>query len=97
MARVSSPSSVLTVDNAFSTFWEKTPYGKGDGTIKHVTCPCAFTMGQNDAVVPNYMVMDNYNALRANSVLLPYLNCGHSPMVDCLDQMAKDVEEFFTT
>ena len=91
--------NLVDLDWALATFnmsSEFTPYGKGDGTIKDVTCPCAFTMGQNDVVVPNYMVMDNYNALRPNSVLLPYANCGHSPMVDCLDQMAKDVEDFFT-
>ncbi|MBR2974918.1 MAG: alpha/beta hydrolase, partial [Clostridia bacterium] len=67
----------------------------GDGTIKDVTCPCAFTMGENDVVVPNYMVMDNYNALRSVSTLLPYPKCGHSPMVDCLDRLAADVVAFF--
>lgn len=75
---------------------EYTPYGKGDGSIKNITCPCAFTMGEKDFVVPTYMVMDNYNALKAQSILLPYANCGHSPMVDCPDTLAKDVVEFFT-
>ena len=46
-------------------------------------------------VVPDYMVMDNYNALKDKAILLPYVNCGHSPMVDCLDKLVKDVEEFF--
>lgn len=74
---------------------EYTPYGKGDGTIKNIVCPCAFTMADKDVVVPDYMVMDNYNALKDKAVLLPYVNCGHSPMVDCLDKLVKDVEEFF--
>ena len=73
---------------------EYTPYGKGDGSIRNVTCPVALTMGEKDIVVPGYMVMENYNAL-ANATLLPYENCGHSPMVDCPDRLAADVCAFF--
>jgi len=76
---------------------EYTPYGKGDGSIANVVCPVALTMGEKDAVVPDYMVMDNYNALGDKATLLPYENCGHSPMVDCPDKLAKDVIEFFKT
>lgn len=74
---------------------EYTPYGKGDGTIKNIKCPVALTMGEKDVVVPDYMVLDNYNALGSLATLLPYENCGHSPMVDCPDRLAKDVVEFF--
>jgi pimeloyl-ACP methyl ester carboxylesterase len=42
------------------------------------------------------MVMDNYNALKDLAILLPYPNCGHSPMVDCPDKLADDVVEFFS-
>jgi len=73
---------------------EYTPYGKGDGSIKRVTCPVALTMGEKDIVVPSYMVMENFNAL-ADAKLLPYENCGHSPMVDCPDRLAADVTAFF--
>ena len=74
---------------------EFTPYGPGDGSIHQVKCPCAFTTGEMDIVVPGYMVMDNFNALREQSILLPYANCGHSPMVDCPDRLAQDVIQFF--
>ena len=74
---------------------EYTPYGKGDGTIKNIKCPVALTMAEKDVVVPDYMVLDNYNALGELATLLPYENCGHSPMVDCPDRLAKDVVEFF--
>ena len=75
---------------------EYTPYGKGDGTIHDIKCPVALTMAEKDIVVPDYMVMDNYNALGELATLLPYENCGHSPMVDCPDRLAKDVVEFFS-
>lgn len=74
---------------------EYTPYGKGDGSIHNIVCPVALTMGEKDIVVPDYMVMDNYNALGDKATLLPYENCGHSPMVDCPDRLAKDVLDFF--
>ncbi|MBE5764482.1 MAG: alpha/beta hydrolase [Clostridiales bacterium] len=74
---------------------EYTPYGLGDGTIKNIVCPVALTMAEKDVVVPDYMVMDNYNALGDKAILLPYPNCGHSPMVDCPDKLAEDVVSFF--
>ncbi len=74
---------------------EYTPYGMGDGSIKDIVCPVALTMAEKDVVVPSYMVMDNYNALGDKATLLPYENCGHSPMVDCPDKLAADVIEFF--
>ncbi len=73
-----------------------TPYGPGDGSIHKITCPVALTMGEKDIVVPSYMVLDNYNALKDLATLLPYENCGHSPMVDCPDRLAKDVCNFFS-
>ena len=75
---------------------EYTVYGNGDGTIHDIKCPIAFTMAENDIVVPEYMVMDNYNALSHLAILLPYPNCGHSPMVDCPDKLAEDVVGFFS-
>ena len=75
---------------------EYTPYGTGDGSIKNIKCPVALTMGEKDIVVPDYMVLDNYNALGDLATLLPYENCGHSPMVDCPDRLAGDVIDFFS-
>ncbi len=74
---------------------EYTPYGKGDGSIKNIKCPVMLTMGEKDIIVPDYMVLDNYNALGSLAALLPYENCGHSPMVDCPDRLAEDVCNFF--
>lgn len=75
---------------------EFTPYGKGDGSIHNIMCPVALTMAEKDVVVPDYMVLDNYHALGGLATLLPYENCGHSPMVDCPDRLAKDVVDFFS-
>ena len=98
MAETMKQRNLVDLDWALATLNmsdEYTPYGKGDGTIKDIKCPVALTMGEKDIVVPDYMVLDNYNALGSLATLLPYENCGHSPMVDCPDRLAKDVSEFF--
>lgn len=98
MAETLKQRNLVDLDWALATLNmsdEHTPYGKGDGSIHKVTCPVALTMGEKDIVVPDYMVMDNYNALKPNATLLPYENCGHSPMVDCPDRLAADVVNFF--
>lgn len=99
MAETLKQRNLVDLDWALATLNmsdEYTPYGKGDGSIHNIKCPVALTMAEKDIVVPDYMVMDNYNALGSLATLLPYENCGHSPMVDCPDRLARDVVDFFT-
>ena len=99
MSKTLKQRNLVDLDWALATLNmsdEYTPYGKGDGSIKNIKCPVALTMAEKDIVVPDYMVLDNYNALGDLATLLPYENCGHSPMVDCPDRLAKDVVEFFS-
>ena len=70
-------------------------YAKGDGSIKNIKCSVAFTTGDKDIVVPRAMVEDNANALGELATLIPYENCAHSPLVDCLDTLVKDIKNFF--
>lgn len=70
-----------------------TPYGKGDGNIDKVTCPITLTSADHDLTVPDWMVMQNKNALPQSKLVL-FKNSGHSPVVDCLDDLTKEVEEF---
>lgn len=98
MAETMKQRNLVDLDWALATLNmsdEYTPYGPGDGTIHNIKCPVALTMAEKDIVVPDYMVLDNYNALGELATLLPYENCGHSPMVDCPDRVAKDIREFF--
>ena len=98
MAETLKQRNLVDLDWALATLNmsdEFTPYGAGDGSIHKVSCPVALTMGEKDIVVPDYMVMDNFNALGNLATLLPYENCGHSPMVDCPDRLANDVQNFF--
>ena len=80
---------------SFNMSQEEGPYGPGDGSIQKVACPCAFTSGDKDMVVPPYMVQENVSALGDKGRLIAYENCGHSPLVDCPDQLAEDIRSFF--
>ncbi|MBO4235200.1 MAG: alpha/beta hydrolase [Firmicutes bacterium] len=70
------------------------PYAPGDGSIKDIKCPVAFTSGDKDIVVPRAMVEDNANALGDLATLILYENCAHSPLVDCLDLLSSDISSF---
>lgn len=69
-----------------------TIYAKGDNTIKKVVCPCAFTTGDLDMVVTRKMILENYHAI-TGSKLIEYKNCGHVVLVDCLEELNKDIRE----
>lgn len=70
---------------------EYTPVGTN--TIKDVKCPCVFTMGDCDITVPEYMIMENVNAI-PQAKLVKYTECGHSPFIDCFEQITDDIIEF---
>ena len=74
---------------------EENAYGKGDGSIKNVKCPVAFTSGEQDIVVPRIMVQENVAALGELATYIPYENCAHSPLVDCLPRLTEDIISFF--
>jgi len=68
-------------------------YGKGSGKIKDINAPTLHTWGDKDITVPRFMIDDNVNAIK-NSTLKVYENCGHSPFVDNMDGITKDILDF---
>jgi|SRR5690606_11662589 pimeloyl-ACP methyl ester carboxylesterase len=69
-------------------------YGMGSGRIKDITAKVLHLTGTKDVVVPNFMIMDNFNALKDQSELITYDNVGHSPFVDIPDQITNDIINF---
>jgi len=70
-------------------------YVNGDNTILNVKAPVLHIWSKKDAVVPNYMLVENYEALKNLSKVAIYENSGHSPLVDCPDQLTNDLMDFF--
>jgi len=65
-------------------------YSQGTGTIGNISCPAAFTCAELDKIVPPATVRENAAAVKG-SRLLEYKKSGHSPLVDCPDQVAADL------
>ncbi len=88
--------NLLDIDWALTRFnMSDTSNGvtKGDGSIKNVKCPVISFWSEKDIVVPEYMVDETVKALpNAKKVVLK--NSGHSPLVDCPDELAKDIVDF---
>ncbi len=73
---------------------EHNGYTAGTNTISTLKMPVLHTWGKQDIVVPEAMVMDNVKALKDNSTLVVYDQCGHSPFVDVPDALTKDIVTF---
>lgn len=69
-------------------------YNDGTNTIGNIKAPVLHTRGKQDITVPEYMVKDNYEALKDQSTLIEYDQCGHSPFVDVLDTITRDILAF---
>lgn len=50
--------------------------------------------GENDLVVPKQMALDIKADIGNNATLVYLKKCGHSPLIDDLEQLVKVVENF---
>ena len=74
---------------------EPSAYNKGDGTIKNIKCPVLHLWGMSDIwLAPEYMTLDNYNALKDQSTLIRYPNCGHVIFIDKEKESTEDIVKF---
>jgi len=69
-------------------------YGRGEDTIKNIGCPVLHIWGDKDITVPELMIEANIAALKDKSTYILYQNCGHSPLVDCPDELQKAIIDF---
>lgn len=69
-------------------------YTNGDHSIEKVKAPVLSIWSKKDYVVLEYMVKETVAALGSLATLKVYENSGHSPLIDCPDQLAKDIIEF---
>ena len=67
----------------------------GDGTIEQVTCPVLSIWGNKDMVVLEYMIDETVEAL-PNATKVVFEDCGHSPLVDKVDELASQIITFIT-
>lgn len=74
---------------------EASPYNPGENTISQIKAPVLHLWGMNDIwLAPEYMTLDNYMALKDQSTLIRYPNCGHIIFIDQEKQVTKDIIKF---
>ena len=69
-------------------------YSKGMGNIKDIKVPVLHIWGTLDKTVPEYMVLDNINAIPGQSTYIKFNECGHSPIVDKLEELSSELIKF---
>ncbi len=71
-------------------------YGLGNGRIHQITAPVLHIWGRNDKTVPEYMLQANVNALKDQSQVIIYDECGHSPIVDQFEPLKQAIHSFIS-
>lgn len=69
-------------------------YHKGDGTIKNIKAPVLMFWGALDKTVPEFMVLDNLNALKNQTHYIRFESSGHSPLIDKPDELKEEIYKF---
>lgn len=71
-------------------------YGLGNGRIHQIKAPVLHIWGKNDKTVPEYMLHANVNALKDQSTVIVYDDCGHSPIVDQFEPLKQAITTFIS-
>ncbi len=89
--------NLVDVDYALATFNISNEFNGvklGDNRASKIKCPTLILWGENDLVVPKQMALDIKADIGNNSTLVYLKKCGHSPLIDDLEQLVKAVENF---
>ncbi|MBU5483437.1 alpha/beta hydrolase [Clostridium sp. MSJ-11] len=66
---------------------------KGDGAVNKIEAPTLIFQGDRDYVVP-FTMAEDINKHIKNSQMIILKDCGHSPFVDCLNEIYEEIDQF---
>ncbi|MFJ5769871.1 alpha/beta fold hydrolase [Psychrobacillus sp. NPDC093180] len=69
---------------------------KGTNQAKDITIPVLILRGDRDFVVTEEMTQEIVADLGENATYIPLTNCGHSPLIDDLEQLTNRIENFIS-
>ncbi|MEI4768117.1 alpha/beta hydrolase [Psychrobacillus sp. FJAT-51614] len=69
---------------------------EGTNQAKDITIPVLILRGDRDYVVNEEMTQEIVKDLGDNATYIPLVNCGHSPLIDDLEQLTNRIETFLT-
>ena len=89
--------NLVDVDYALAHFNisdENNGLEEGTGKAKNIGVPTLVLWGSNDKVVPERMAKNINNDIGENAELVYLKDCGHSPLIDDIEQLLEKVTEF---
>jgi pimeloyl-ACP methyl ester carboxylesterase len=69
---------------------------KGTNQVKDITIPTLILYGDRDFVVPEAMTNEIISDFNNRAQVQKLVNCGHSPLVDCLTETTNVIEQFIS-
>jgi pimeloyl-ACP methyl ester carboxylesterase len=85
-----SQKNMLDVNHALSIFNISDDFNgavNGNGDVKKITVPTLIIHGDRDKIVSIETAFENKEAIGVNARLEILRNCGHSPLIDKLDDL----------
>lgn len=67
---------------------------RGTNQVKDIHIPIFVLYGDRDFVVTGAMTTEIIEDFAGRAQIMKLVNCGHSPLVDCLDETKEAIEEF---
>ncbi|MFB6465264.1 alpha/beta fold hydrolase [Cytobacillus sp. Hz8] len=67
---------------------------KGNGLVKNIKIPVLVLRGDRDLVISEQMAKETVEDLGEYATFIELTDCGHSPLIDGLDQLLKHITEF---
>jgi len=89
--------NLVDVDHAlvhFNISNEHNGVVQGNGLVDKIQCPVLVLQGDRDYVVPRQMGEEIAAALKERAKLVIFENSGHSPLIDCMEVLVKNIIEF---
>jgi pimeloyl-ACP methyl ester carboxylesterase len=82
--------------NTFNISAVNNEAAKGTNQAKDITIPVLILRGDRDYVVTEEMTQEIVTDLGENATYIPLTNCGHSPLIDDLEQLTSRIENFIS-
>ncbi|MGE7983224.1 alpha/beta fold hydrolase [Solibacillus sp. NPDC093137] len=80
--------------NTFNISAVDNEVAKGTNQVKDIHIPTFVLYGDRDFVVNGAMTTEIIEDFEGRAQIMKLANCGHSPLVDCLDETKEAIEEF---
>ncbi|MEW4285420.1 intracellular short-chain-length polyhydroxyalkanoate depolymerase [Priestia koreensis] len=89
--------NLLEVNHSLNTFnisHHDHEAAKGTGIVDHITIPTLVLRGDQDLVVTKEMTDEILEDLGSNAIFYSLTGCGHSPLIDDLEQLIHQIASF---